>query len=155
MNSLLTAFDWIAYATGLVGAPLGWIEYFYPNIADNIEDKIDSGQKHFEQWGDKITRHHLFEVLLVITILLFFFIIYIPITRYSDYSSPIFLPSYVWIIIGVLYMPVFIGIGAYFLAWLIEKCNNATGGHALGTIGLFLIVVGVVFDSADKILSLL
>lgn len=154
MNQLLTVFDWTAYLTGLLGAPLGWIEYFYPNMADKIENKIDRGQTNIEKWGDKFTRHHLFEVLLTVTILLFFFLIYIPISHYSDYTPAIILPTYAWVLIVLLYLPVIIGIGSYFLAWMIEICNNATDGHALGTIGLGLIVIGVICDSADKILSL-
>lgn len=155
MKLLLDVFDWTAYLTGVIGAPLGWIEYFHPNVADNIEKSIDQGQSKLEKWGDKVTGHHLYDILLTFSILLFFFIIYIPIGHYNSFVPAVNLAWYYWVLIVIFYSPIMLSIGAYFLAWLIDVCNNATGGHALGTIGLALIVLGIFCDTADKAIEII
>lgn len=154
MEIFLHICDWIAYSSGMIGAPLGFLDYFYPKQANRLEDWIDDLQFKLERWGGEWTKGKFFELLLFLIIPFFFFAIYYPIGYYSPRIDFPELPAWVWIVYLILNVPVLGALSLYFGAHIIEVLNKLTNGHALGSLGLILIIVGAITDTLDKILSI-
>jgi hypothetical protein len=150
---LLTILDWLNDILAIVGARLGWVEYFYPEIADKWERYIDDLQDRFEAWGDSFTRSHFFETLLTFSVPTLIFILSIPVINNSPVLDPLVVPWWIWSLIYLVLIPTAGGLILYFLSWLIEVLNRATDGHALGTIGLTLTIFGLSSSLLDKLLS--
>lgn len=153
MNLFLTACDWIAFISGIIGAPLGWIEYFHPQIADRWENAIDNSQHKFEELGDRLTRTRVYEILFILAFLSFLACTYFLFSYLSpaiDYPNP---PIWLIGLLLLIILPVAAGLFMNLLSWSVDMLNKATDGHAIGTIGLILIIVGLFGDTADKLLS--
>lgn len=155
MELFLSILDWTNDILGIIGARLGWVEYFHPEVADHWEDKIDQAQDQFKEWGDSFTRSKFFETLLTLSIPIILLLISIPIMNASPTTSNINLDWYLWVLIFIILIPTIGGLFLYFLSWLIEQLNEITNGHALGSIGLGLILFGLISSGIDKVVSFL
>lgn len=155
MNTLLDFFDWGAFITGLVGGILGLIEIYYPKLANKLEDNIDKHQNIYQNIADKYTRKKTYNILLYFYIPAFIIMIYIPISYFSPVVPYLTLPIYLWIIISIITLHISYGLLLYFLAWLIDFLNKITNGHAIGGIGVMIIIIGTLLDLADKIISII
>lgn len=153
MQQLLTVLDWLNDILAIFGARLGWVEYFYPDVADQWENWIDSMQDKFEAWGDSFTYSRFFETLLTFAVPTTIFVITLPVMNNSPLLDPVDLSWWMWSLILLILIPTIGGLFLYFLSWLIEVLNKATGGHALGTIGLSLTIFGLSSSLLDKLLS--
>lgn len=150
-QSFLVFCDWCAYLTGLIGAPLGIIEIFFPAVADKIEKAIDSLEEVFRKKGDRIAKASAYQVSFALGVPAFCYGLYLPLTYYSpvlDFPnhSPFF-----WFCFVLCLLPAASGVIAYLISGTVHLLNRVTDGKALGTIGLILIVVGVICDTIDKI----
>lgn len=153
MDLLLSILDWTNDILGLIGARLGWVQYFYPEVADQWEQWIDDLQFKFSSWGDSFTRSHFFETLLTINIPLILYLLSIPVRNASPLIDPVTHPWYIWGIFILIMIPTLGGLFLYFLSWSIEKLNAITDGDALGAVGLILIIFGLSSSGIDKLVS--
>jgi hypothetical protein len=153
MQLFLDICDWVAYFTGVIGAPLGFIEYFKPHVADKIEVAIDKFGDKVRAIADNLGRNnYLNEIIWTVSTIVFMITLYYFISKLSPIGtrygiSPKFL------LLNILAIPVYLRLTLYAIEGSIIYLNKFTNGHALGTIGLILIIVGVIGDSADKLLS--
>ena len=151
--------DWMAYTTGLIGAPLGLIEIFNPKLADKIEDYLDyqGGDHQFEGKLDNLATEMISgksaPYVAIAGLFAFLMVVYDQISIHSHLvqriETPVVLWIFVWFIIGFSISALVV----HGMAMTIKFLNRITGGRALGGIGVILIILGVIGDTADKLLS--
>lgn len=151
--------DWMAYLTGLIGAPLGIIEIFNPALADKIEDYLDyqGGDHQFEGNLERMATYMIsgrYSSLIAIAGLIsFLMVVYDQISIHSPLINRIETPVVLWIFVWFIFGLSISAITVHGMAVSIKFFNKITNGRALGGIGLLLIILGVIGDTSDKLLS--
>jgi hypothetical protein len=156
-DTFLNMLDWVAFATGLIGAPLGLIEIFKPKLADRIENYLDfignqEEEGELERLAIRYAKKTQVPMLLAFLMLIILIYSLISTTWQSDLTA---LPLNIYWISGMSLFIVgsYFGIFLYLVAIFIKWLDEMTGGHALGGFGVLLIMLGVICDFADKVIS--
>ena len=132
---------------------------FNPKLADQIEDYLDyQGGDHkfegkLEQVAKKLITGSWSVYVTILGFISFIILAYSWISATSPILDPISIPLILKIIMFICIGVSLLAVTLYFTAWTIKMMNRMTDGKALGGIGVLLIILGVIGDSADKLLS--